>query len=112
MPTINALELANGAIGEQVSNELDKVLKNLVDPNTDIKTKSKITVTLTFEVDENRETVKCSAQAKAVLAAVKPITTTLWVDTDHKGNVVATEPSHDKSGNITGGEVKHLRSVN
>jgi len=109
--TINVLELAKGAIQEQITNELGRVLNNLVDPNTSTKDKRKLVVTLVFEVDENRESVACSAQAKATLAAVKPILTRLNLDTDRKGNAVAVEYVKDNPDSSTG-EVFQLRSVN
>ncbi|ABO49719.1 conserved hypothetical protein [Desulforamulus reducens MI-1] len=93
---INVLELAHGAIAEQISNELGKVLENLMDPNTDVKTKRKLVVTLEFKPDENRDVVDCTAQAKATLAPVKPITTRLLMDTDHMGRPVAAELNREK----------------
>lgn len=112
MPSqINVLELAHGAIQEQINLELGKVLANLADPNTDTKTKRKLTVTLTFEVDENREYVACTAQAAAALAKVKPVTTKLLLDKDGKGRTVAAELNKDR-GSILAGEIeKELRLV-
>jgi len=108
---INVLELAKGAIQEQITNELGRVLNNLVDPNTSTKDKRKLVVTLVFEVDENRESVACSAQAKATLAPVKPILTRLNLDTDRKGNAVAVEYVKD-SPDSNKAEIFQLRSVN
>ena len=108
---INVLELAHGAIAEQISNELEKVLSNLMDPNTDTKTKRKLTTTLTFEVDENREYVECTAQAAATLAKVKPITTRLFIDTDHLDRPVAVELNRDKGSPLAAEVEKELRLV-
>ena len=113
MPTnnINVLELAKGAIQEQITNELGKVLNNLADPNTDYKAKRKLTVVLEFAVDENRESVACSGQAKATLAPVKPILTRLNLDTDRQGNAVAVEYVKPEGDSGTA-EIYKLRSVN
>lgn len=108
---INVLELAHGAIAEQVNNELGKVLANLMDPNTDTKTKRKLTVTLTFEVDENREYVECTAQAAAALAKTKPVTTRLFIDTDHLGRPVAAELNKDRGSALAAEVEKELRLV-
>lgn len=108
---INVLELAHGAIAEQISNELGKVLANLMDPNTDTKTKRKLAVTLTFEVDENREYVECTAQAAATLAKVKPIATKLVLDTDHLGRPVVAELNRDKGSALAAEIDKELRLV-
>lgn len=108
---INVLELAHGAIAEQIDLELGKVLANLMDPNTDTKTKRKLTVTLTFEVFENRELVNCKAQASATLAKVKPIETRLVLDTDHLGRPVAAELNKDRGSALAGEIEKELRLV-
>jgi len=108
---INVLELARGAIQEQIDNQMGRILENLMDPNTDTKTKRKLTVTLEFKLDENRETVDCAAQAKATLAPVKPITTRLILDTDHLGRPVAAELTKDKGSALAGEIEKELRLV-
>lgn len=111
---INVLELAKGAIAEQISNEMGKVLANLMDPNTDTKTKRKLTVTLVFEADENRESVDCAAQAKSTLAPVKAITTRLILDTDHMGRPVAAELNKEKGSPLAAEietELKLVKSV-
>lgn len=106
---INVLELAKGAIQEQINNEMGIVLANLMDPNTDTKTVRKVTITVSFKVDENRESVDCSAQAKSTIAPVKPIATRLILDTDHNGKPVAAELN--SKSNPTENKVLKLRSV-
>ncbi|MEW5952662.1 MAG: hypothetical protein AB1815_02735 [Bacillota bacterium] len=107
---INVLELARGAIQEQINNEVGRILENLMDPNTDVKTKRKLTVTLEFKPDENRDTVDCTAQAKATLAPVKPIQTVLIMDTDHLGRPVAAELNKDRGSALAPHE-KELKLV-
>lgn len=82
-----------------------------MDPNTDTKTKRKLTTTLVFEVDENREYVACTAQAAATLAKVKPITTQLVIDTDHLGRPVVAELNRDKGSALAAEVEKELRLV-
>jgi len=98
--SLNVFELAQGAIQEQTANELQKVLDNLMDPNTDVKTVRKLTITLAFKTDENREQAACTAQAKATLAPVKPIATGLFLDTDFEGKAVAAEIIREKGSAI------------
>lgn len=88
---VNILELAKGAIAEQIDIEVAKAMANIVDPNTDAKTARKLTITLTLKPDENRETISISAQAKAALAPIKPISTTLVVGTNKDGQPIAAE---------------------
>lgn len=88
---VSVFDLAKGAIMEQIEKETGKIMQNIMDPNTDAKTARKLTVTITFKPDENREMVSTSAQAKSSLAPVKPISTSIIVDTDKDGNPVAAE---------------------
>ena len=52
------LEMARGAILERVDYEAARVAENIEDPNTDIKAKRKIQITLTFKASADRETVQ------------------------------------------------------
>lgn len=88
---VNILELAKGAIQEQINLEAGKVMANIIDPNTDAKAPRTLTITLKFKPDENREIVSCSAQAKSSLAPVKPILTNIIVEADKNGNPRAAE---------------------
>jgi len=88
---VNILELAQGAIQEQINNETGIILTNILDPNTDPMAARKLTVTLTFKPDENRNVVKCSVQAKATIVPVKAISVSLMVEPDGKGNPHASE---------------------
>lgn len=88
---VSVFELAKGAIMEQIETETGKIMQNIIDPNTEAKVARKLTVTVTFKPDENREMASVSAQAKSTLAPVKPISTSIFVDTDKDGNPVAAE---------------------
>lgn len=88
---VNILELAQGAIQEQINNETGVIFANILDPNTDPLASRKLTVTLTFKPDENRNVVKCSVQAKATIAPIKAIATNIMVELDRNGNPHAAE---------------------
>lgn len=89
---VNVLELARGAIQEQINGEMEKVMSNILDPNTDPKAARKLTITLTMKPNENnREIVNFSAQAKSTLVPIKPITTSIFVEADHNGRPKAAE---------------------
>lgn len=45
---LNLSQLANGGIQEKINSELEKVLDNIMDPNTSPKEKRKLVITLTF----------------------------------------------------------------
>ena len=88
---VNILELAKGAIQEQINGEVDRVMANILDPNTDAKATRKLSITLTFKPNENREVVSCSAQAKSTIAPIKAITTSIFVEADKSGKPRASE---------------------
>ena len=98
---VNILELGQGAIQEQINGEVNRIMANVLDPNTDAKTARKLTITLTFKPDENREVVSCSAQAKSNLAPVKAITTSLIVESDKDGNPIAAELTKNDPNQIS-----------
>jgi len=88
---VNILELAKGAIQEQINNETDKILANILDPNTDAQAARKLTITLTFKPGEDRSVVNISAQAKVTTASVKAISTNIMVEADREGRPHAAE---------------------
>ena len=51
------LEMARGAITERVDYEMGRVLQNILDPNTKAYAKRKITLTVEFLPDDERQTI-------------------------------------------------------
>ena len=91
MPKLDLSQMAQGAFMEQFDVELKKVLANIADPNTDPKKARKVTLTATLKADENRDVVYFEVQTKPTLVPSKPLGTTILIDTDHDGKVVAAE---------------------
>ena len=85
------LQMAKGAIQERVDYEVAKVIDNILDVNTDAKTKRKITLTIELKPDENRQFISLNASAKSTLAPVVPIGTTLGIAADKNGDMVIVE---------------------
>lgn len=94
------LQMANGAIQERVDYEVAKVIDNILDVNTDAKTKRKITLTIELKPDENRQFISLSASAKSTLAPVVPIGTTLGIAADRNGEMVIVETVPQIPGQI------------
>lgn len=88
---IDLSKLADGAVQERFSIELQKVLDNILDPNTDSKKKRKLQLTLTFETNEDRDITHVTIDAKTTLAPAAGIYTKFWMDRDPKGNAAAAE---------------------
>ena len=55
MQHIDMEKFANGAFTEQINRELKKVTENIQDPNTDAGTARKITVTIAFKPNQERQ---------------------------------------------------------
>ena len=88
---LNLAEMAQGAFMEQFHRELNKVLANIADPNTDAKKARKITLTITLKPDENRDVVAVDAQSKSVLVPAKSLSTRIVIDREKDGTVVGAE---------------------
>lgn len=73
------LQMAQGAIMERVDYEMSRVLDNILDPNTSATAKRKLTVTLTFTPDDEREHITVGTVVKPGLAATNPVVTSLYV---------------------------------
>ena len=106
---LNLAEMAQGAFMEQFGIELAKVLTNIKDPNTDPKKARKITLTATLKANEDREIATFEVQSKAALVPAKPLATTIIIDKDGDGKVVAAELKSGQKGQTfldEDGEVK------
>lgn len=70
---------------------MDKVIQNILDPNTKATAKRKITLTIELTPDDERRTIGVSVTAKSTLAATNPVTTALYVTSDGNGELVVAE---------------------
>lgn len=102
----SVLEMAMGGIAEVVDREVDRVICNIMDPSTKSTAKRKIVLTMVFEPDEYRERLDMDVQAKATLAPVTPIKTTLCITKGRGGELLMAEMMPQVPGQIDmdGGE--------
>lgn len=90
--TTSILEMAQGAIMEQVNQEVGKIVDNILDPNTDAKKKRQLSLTVDFAPSADRSTVVITATAKSKLLPNNSIQTTLYVGADRStGEIQAVE---------------------
>ena len=82
---------ADGAMAERFNQELQKVLDNIVDPNTDPKKVRKVTLTVSISSNDKRELANVSVQAKSTMSPAKNIETQLLMDYDSNGKVTGAE---------------------
>lgn len=82
--------LGEGAALEKFSDEMKKVLENVLDPNTKATAKRSVTLTWTIEPDEDRSFAHTSLEVKSKLAPSKPFGVPIYIGR-HAGEPVATE---------------------
>jgi hypothetical protein len=114
-------ELAKGAVNERVAVEIDKVLENIADPNTLPTKVRKVTVTLVFKPDKQREMIDVAIEAKSSVCPYDALSTKICLGKDSNGKVIAEEyskgqmPGQSKidveTGEIVESNVVNLRAT-
>lgn len=107
MEKASILEMARGAIMEQVNGEVGKIVDNILDLNTEPKKKRQLVVTVEFMPSADRSVVNVTALAKSKLQPANSIQTSLYVGMDgNTGEVIATEMTPNITGQVSfdGGE--------
>lgn len=88
----SVLDMAQGAIMEQVNQEVGKIVENILDPNTDAKKKRQLSLTVDFAPSSDRATVVVTATAKSKLLPNNAVQTTIYVGADATtGEIQAVE---------------------
>ena len=83
--------MARGAIMEKVDVELDRVMQNIMDPNTPPKAKRRITLTLDFLPAENRARIDMKAHCKSALAPNIETSTAICITKGRQGELLVAE---------------------
>lgn len=87
------LEMARGAFLERTDYEMNRILENILDANTQATAKRKLTITLEFKPDDGRQTIAVSCAAKSTLAHTNPVVTSLYIaDEDNVVEMVPQVP--------------------
>lgn len=97
---VSLAKMARGSLDEQFNYELNRVLENIYDPNTEPEKKRKITIEMLFEPDTDREIVKISCKTKSVLVTAKPINSKFVLGKRQDGTIGATEFVSDIPGQV------------
>lgn len=63
------MSMARGAFEERVDYEMDKVIQNILDPNTKATAKRKITLTIELTPDDERRTIGVSVSPLTATAS-------------------------------------------
>lgn len=73
------LEMARGAFLERVDYEMAKVFDNILDANTIAEKKRKLTVSIVFTPDNDRQNIGVAFECKSTLVPAAPAVTSLYV---------------------------------
>ena len=102
MQHIDLEKFANGAFSAQVNRAIEEVTKNIQDPNTEALATRKITITIGFKPNQERNFVTTGVQAKTTLAPALGTVTAMSMGRDIKtGNVEAVEVGNQIPGQIS-----------
>lgn len=82
MRHFNLETFAGGELSRQINRDIEAVMRNVVDPNTDVKAKRKITVTIEFKPNEQRNFITTNVNSKPTLASALGAVTALGVQQD------------------------------
>lgn len=82
MRHFNLETFAGGELSRQINRDIEAVMRNVVDPNTDVKAKRKITVTIKFKPNEQRNFITTNVNSKPTLAPALGAVTALGVQQD------------------------------
>lgn len=101
------LQMARGAFMERVDLEMTKIMDNILDANTKPTEKRKLTVTMEFAPDDDRQNIRVKFSVKPTLAPIVPAVTSLWVAGDNSTGecqVVEMVPQVPGQMSMDGGE--------
>lgn len=113
MSKVNLEEFAGGALQEKFDDAMDKVLANLMDPNTPWKNKRRISVEITFEQNEERDDTSVNVSVVSKLAPVKPIATRMSIGRNlATGEVFAEEYGNQIKGQMSFADLEQKQSPN
>lgn len=88
---IDFTTLADGAVAEVMEVELQRVLDNIADLNTDAKKVREITIKLKLKANDKRDIIDVDIATTKKLAPIKSVETKFVMGRDAKGRVAAKE---------------------
>ena len=116
---LNIANIARGALLEQFDVELEKVLTNIADPNTDTKKARQIDIKVVFKPNNRRDGAEVNFQTKSKLIPAVAVETSIFIDKDGTGKIYAAELSKGailgqeeidyETGEILSGKVVGMR---
>lgn len=88
---LNLARLGDGSVQEKFDYEMEQVMRNVLDPNTDAEKKRQIVLTIDIEPDEEREMLFVSVSSKSKLVPRKSASTKILFGRGDNGKIEAAE---------------------
>ncbi len=88
---LSLITVCDGCAQERFDHELQKVLNNILDVNTEATAVRKITLTVKIKPDEERESLRSELIVKPELAPLSPVSSLSLIGKDVQGNAEAHE---------------------
>lgn len=109
---INLLEMMSGAVGERVSYELAKIMRNCKDLNTETKKARTLTVEFSIVPTDAHDSAAVRVSVKSKLVPVKALDTTLLIGgTQDEPVVMEYTPQLPGQRNFAGGEQEEPKMI-
>jgi hypothetical protein len=99
-------ELMDGALTERFNREMERVLQNVFDPNTDPKAKRQIQIIIEIKPNEARDRAEFKVDLKTKIAPPVPMVQMCFLYQNDAGDVTAAEITREIPGqmDMDGGE--------
>lgn len=94
------MQMAGGAFLERVDYEMEKVVENILDPNTKATKTRKITVTIELTPDDDRSKIDVNVTAKSTLVPTNPVGTSLAFVNNANGEGLLAEMTPQIPGQL------------
>ena len=93
-------ELMDGALTERFNMEMERVLNNVFDPNTNPKAKRQIQIVIDIAPNERRDAAEFKVDVKSKTAPPVAMAQTVFLHMGDDGTVTATEMTREIPGQI------------
>lgn len=93
-------ELMDGALTERFNQELDAVMRNVADPNTDPKAKRQIKIIIDVMPNERRDAASFKTHIESKIAPKAAISNVVLLHVNDDGSITATEVTNQVPGQM------------
>ena len=93
-------DLMGGALKARFEYELDRVLKNVFDPNTAAEVKRSVTIKIDIKPNERRDSAEFRVDVNSKIAPPLSVKQTVLLERDDSGNVRAKEITGQVPGQV------------